>query len=29
MGQLTNAKYCSNHATLWDTTIKYVNASLG
>jgi len=29
IGQLTNANYCSNHVTQWDTTIKYVIASLG
>src|SRR6218665_558752 len=27
--QLTNANYCSNHVTQWDTTIKYIIAYLG
>jgi len=30
IGQLTNANYCSNQVTQWDTTtIKYGIASLG
>jgi len=25
---LTKVNYCSNHVTQWDTTIKYIIASL-